>query len=78
LDKGVLLMTTTLHTSPVNQNTGNHLKQTGSRRNVETDEGNGSPLVPVESDICSPSDATESSQYDGESLDFGDAGMELI
>jgi len=32
----------------------------------------------MEGETCSPSDAAKSVQYDGESLDFGDAGVDLI
>ena len=49
-----------------------------TRLKAEVDEGNESSASTMVIDTCSPDDSTASAQYNGESLDFGDAGVDLI
>jgi hypothetical protein len=71
-------MTNTTHISPERVTRKNQSDWTSSRRKAENDEDRGSPEFPMIRDACSPSDSAAPAQYDGESLDFGDAGVDLI
>lgn len=71
-------MTNSKHISPGKEATKGQLQRTNSRRKAEADEDLASEGFPKLSDTCSPSRATDPVQYDGESLDFGDEGEDLI
>ena len=71
-------MTNSKHISPGKEFTKSKFQRTSSRLKSETDEDRASPGCPMVSDSCSPSNATDSVQYDCESLDFGDEGVDLI
>jgi len=76
--KGVDLMTNSKDISPGKETTNGQLQRTNSRRKAQADEDLASAGFPKLSDTCSPSRATDPVQYDGESLDFGDEGENLI
>jgi len=63
---------------PERETRKNQSEWMSSRRTGENTEDRQSPDFPVVRDICSPSDSTASTQYDGEGLDFGNAGVDFI
>ncbi|MGB5489034.1 MAG: hypothetical protein WBN06_16715 [Lysobacterales bacterium] len=67
-----------LHITPEREPRKNHLEWASTRLKAEVDEGNESSASTMVIDTCSPDDSTASAQYNGESLDFGDAGVDLI
>lgn len=71
-------MTNSKHISPGKETTTSQLLRTSSRLKADVDEDRASPGFPMVSDTCSPPGATDSVQYDGESLDFGDEGVDLV
>ena len=72
------MMTNIKHISPGKETTKSQMRKTGTRLKAEIDEDRGSPVFPTVSDTCSYSAATDSVQYDGESLDFGDDDVDFI
>ena len=71
-------MTNKTHITPERETRKCQTEWTGSRRKAENDEDCGSSEFPMVIDAYSPSDSTASMRYDCESLDFGNADMDLI
>ena len=67
-----------LHITPERDTKKNHLEWASTRRKAEVDEDRESSEPPMTSDACSLDNSTASSQYNGESLDFGNAGADLV
>ena len=67
-----------LHITPERDTKKNHLEWASTRLKAEVDEDRESSASPTVIDTCNPDDSTATAQYNGESLDFGDAGESLI
>ena len=67
-----------LHTSPQTDTRKPHSDWVSTRRHAEVDEVRESTEPPMATDIGHPHDSPASSQYDGESLGFGDSSVDFI
>jgi hypothetical protein len=66
------------HTSPGRETRKSDPEWTSSHRDAQVDESREFRQVQMGDGTCSPSLSDATVQYDGESLDFGDAGGSLI
>ncbi|MDX2416440.1 MAG: hypothetical protein QNK19_03160 [Xanthomonadales bacterium] len=71
-------MTNRLHITPDRKNKKDHLEWPRTPGETEVDGDREPSESSMGDDICSPCDRTSSTEYDGESLDFGDSGANLI
>lgn len=67
-----------LHITPERDTKKNHVERASTRLKAEVDEDRESSASPTVIDTYSPDGSTATEQYNGESLDFGDAGEGLI
>ena len=67
-----------LHTSAQTDTKKPHSDWVSTRRQTEIIEVRETTESPMASDIGHPHDSPASSQYDGESLGFGDASVDFI
>lgn len=67
-----------LHITPERETKKNHLEWASTRLKAEVDEDRESSEPPMASDSCNLDNSTASAQYNGESMDFGSAGSDLI
>lgn len=71
-------MTNRLHDTPNTEKRKSHSDWVDTQCKREVDEERESAKSPIVSDIGCPNDSAVSSQYNGESLDFGDSSVDFI
>jgi len=67
-----------IHITPDRKPKKNHLDWPSAQSDTEVDGDHESAESSTINDMGSPCDSKTSTDYDGESLDFGDSGAELI
>jgi hypothetical protein len=71
-------MTNRLNITPDRKPKKNHLDWPSSQIDAEVDGDHESSDSSTINDMCGSCESATSAEYDGESLDFGDSGAELI